>query len=302
MRARTERANPVDARIGPDVEKDDFPAQLGGRQRRRIEPCGRAGQERHGAFDRAIRSHRQRSRHGAGGPVRPAVLASRSLTSPYGSDCRLPGAGEGGGHAAASSVGVHVEHRYRKNGRHVDDAELAGQRWEAMRYLRRNGGHGSSRRPSSSPASSDSLAECNETPPVASRLLDDGIANPRTTMSDVLGERSRCVHGAAVAVHRAPGRKVSGNANRARLEGSHAHGRPSSGAHRRRDEGRPGFDDAGRELRGVATACMLAEWIAHSAVRNGTAPALSVTRCLPSNRYSLALDDVYDLFAELPDQ
>ena len=44
-------AEPVDAGVGPEVDQDDLPVQVGRRQRRRVEPPGRAVERRQFAFD-----------------------------------------------------------------------------------------------------------------------------------------------------------------------------------------------------------------------------------------------------------
>ena len=45
-------AQPVDARIGPELDDDDMPTQTAGRQRLRIEPSLRAVERRQHAFNR----------------------------------------------------------------------------------------------------------------------------------------------------------------------------------------------------------------------------------------------------------
>src|SRR5437870_11642589 len=45
------RAQPIDAGIGPDVDRDDFSAQTGRRQWRRIEPSGGAAERRQLTFN-----------------------------------------------------------------------------------------------------------------------------------------------------------------------------------------------------------------------------------------------------------
>ena len=42
---------PIDAGVGPEVDDDDFSAQVRSRQRLRIEPAGRAAERRQPAFD-----------------------------------------------------------------------------------------------------------------------------------------------------------------------------------------------------------------------------------------------------------
>jgi hypothetical protein len=48
------RPEPVDAGIGPEVDEDDAAAELGGRQRRRVEPPGRAVETRQVTFNRQL--------------------------------------------------------------------------------------------------------------------------------------------------------------------------------------------------------------------------------------------------------
>ena len=56
------RAQPVDAGVGPEVDEDDFSAQTGRRQRRRVEPTGRAAERSAARLRQAVS---RRSRHAA---------------------------------------------------------------------------------------------------------------------------------------------------------------------------------------------------------------------------------------------
>ena len=60
-------AQPVDAGVGPEVDQHHTAAQPGGRQWRRVEPLGRAGQGRQRPLNRQL--DRRRVRGGAEQPV-----------------------------------------------------------------------------------------------------------------------------------------------------------------------------------------------------------------------------------------
>jgi hypothetical protein len=48
----TERAEPVDARVRPEIDEDDLSLQVGCREGRRVEPAGRPVESRHVTLDR----------------------------------------------------------------------------------------------------------------------------------------------------------------------------------------------------------------------------------------------------------
>ena len=78
---------PVDAGVGPEVDQDDLAAQVGGRQRWRVEPLGRAGQGRQRTFNGQL--DRRRVRGGAeesvGVPVHRSLLQAGRESTPIGS-------------------------------------------------------------------------------------------------------------------------------------------------------------------------------------------------------------------------